>query len=796
MNVTLPNGVTIKGIPEGTTKQQIMQKAISSGISTENDFNIKSGRELLEQSTGVNVAPQPEPQPAPQETQQKMQHPAEDPAQPQYQGSWTDIFTGEGGEAESTKHLPELYESGILSGLDVNKAEVAAKIPALLTATDPNELASIAQSISPQLAITYEKAPNGSVYPVLRNNVTGVATPINRAGLSGQDLLQGGAIAAAFTPAGRTTQGLGLAAKAAKVGAKSGLTSAAIEASQSASGGEFNPENVAIDTLLGGLFEPAAAIAKKTGVSVRDAFVELAKRSGLTSDEVIKAGRYFDSQGFRTHYSKSRQDLYQSAVPTTEEGVKRSLAAQERGIQLSQPQATRNFRDAEAEQTLLRSDSPQGEQVRSFMDTQQDQVKKAVEDELQKYGGSSRYTQATGAEPEQSVSSMNELVRDALTEGKKLSSKQVKKLYEQAAEIEGPSVPLNNESILNKADEAIVAMPTTPEVKKQIEYALAKFGLIGENQGKKGRFTSVIDDDGNTIKILGDVEPLSLNNAEDFRKALNVAVRADVTGAAKEIVNTLDQTVNDIPLIFLDPARKEAYETARGAASQKAKTFKANDIVQKLTSYKPNSRTPQVTTQDVINNIVKGKGSLDNTKSVIRALNRYPSNKAGEARKALGAESLGDIFAQSISKDSGDISGARLNSAIKKYDPETLKLILGAEGYKSLKQLQSVIGDATIPVSGTVNNSGTAYRVFNMLEKLGNAAGLGQANFGTLIKTGVAKGKELKRRNDVLKRTTQNNIRAATEEQQGNRLSRSAVRFLSRIGHSIDSRQSNQDNKQ
>ena len=38
MDVILPNGQTIKGIPDGTPKDVIMQKAISAGIATEQDF--------------------------------------------------------------------------------------------------------------------------------------------------------------------------------------------------------------------------------------------------------------------------------------------------------------------------------------------------------------------------------------------------------------------------------------------------------------------------------------------------------------------------------------------------------------------------------------------------------------------------------------------------------------------------------------------------------------------------------------------------------------------------------------
>lgn len=38
MDVRLPNGKTIRGVPEGTSKEAIMQKAIDSGVATEQDF--------------------------------------------------------------------------------------------------------------------------------------------------------------------------------------------------------------------------------------------------------------------------------------------------------------------------------------------------------------------------------------------------------------------------------------------------------------------------------------------------------------------------------------------------------------------------------------------------------------------------------------------------------------------------------------------------------------------------------------------------------------------------------------
>ena len=46
MNVTLPNGQVINGVPDGTSKDAIMQKAISSGMATAEDF----GQQIVPQS--------------------------------------------------------------------------------------------------------------------------------------------------------------------------------------------------------------------------------------------------------------------------------------------------------------------------------------------------------------------------------------------------------------------------------------------------------------------------------------------------------------------------------------------------------------------------------------------------------------------------------------------------------------------------------------------------------------------------------------------------------------------------
>ncbi|RKX23092.1 MAG: hypothetical protein DRP45_10855, partial [Candidatus Zixiibacteriota bacterium] len=55
MDVTLPNGRVLKGVPEGTTKEEIQQKAISSGVANAWDFADKRPEQsTMEKAVGLS----------------------------------------------------------------------------------------------------------------------------------------------------------------------------------------------------------------------------------------------------------------------------------------------------------------------------------------------------------------------------------------------------------------------------------------------------------------------------------------------------------------------------------------------------------------------------------------------------------------------------------------------------------------------------------------------------------------------------------------------------------------------
>src|SRR5689334_24347233 len=50
MDVTLPNGTTIRGVPDNATKEQIKAKAISGGLAQESDFGAPTNAEAEDQA--------------------------------------------------------------------------------------------------------------------------------------------------------------------------------------------------------------------------------------------------------------------------------------------------------------------------------------------------------------------------------------------------------------------------------------------------------------------------------------------------------------------------------------------------------------------------------------------------------------------------------------------------------------------------------------------------------------------------------------------------------------------------
>nr|WP_294975004.1 hypothetical protein [uncultured Pseudomonas sp.] len=175
------------------------------------------------------------------------------------------MVTGSDRQTRATQELPELTNSGLLSGLDIPPAKAAAVTAAMVTMTDPQEIAQALKSLSPEIGIQQDEKGN----LIAANNATGARAVINKPGFTGMDALQAIGIGAAFAPTGRAASavGGGIARQAATLGATSAATQALIEGGQEAAGGSFDPNEVAAAGITGAAV-PAIAGAVGAGADL------------------------------------------------------------------------------------------------------------------------------------------------------------------------------------------------------------------------------------------------------------------------------------------------------------------------------------------------------------------------------------------------------------------------------------------------------------------------------------------------------------------------------------------------
>jgi hypothetical protein len=233
MNVTLPNGQVITGVPEGTSKADIQQKAISSGLATESDFP-------------ANVAPAGD-------TPRNIGFtPTVTPEKKGFMQGLKDFVAG-GAEGERNVFAaPELNE--------MSWRAAKSGLGGLLTG-DPAEIQQI-------IASNYPDAEFGDIGGQMAVRFPSGDYLLQPEGIDPLDIARFGTDVAAFTPAGKIV-GAGVK-QLAKGTAVAGLTQTGLQGVEAAVGGEFDPEDVALEVATQGALQVAAPVVKAGIGKVRE----------------------------------------------------------------------------------------------------------------------------------------------------------------------------------------------------------------------------------------------------------------------------------------------------------------------------------------------------------------------------------------------------------------------------------------------------------------------------------------------------------------------------------------------
>ena len=262
MDITLPNGQIINGVPEGTTKEQVRQKAIASGLATEADFGAPVEAPVqAEQSRNAGFTPTevPEKKGFLQKVKDFAAGGAEGErnvfAAPELNEFWNKQLKEEGMSSIGFSE-GDVKPWQILSG-----RAMKAGLGGLLTG-DPAE-------IEQMIAANYPEAEFGLIGEQKAVRFPSGDYFLQPERIDPLDIARFGVDVAAFTPAGRV---IGTGAKQlAKGAAVAGLTQTGMQATEAAVGGEFDPEDVAIEAAMQGGMQVGAPVVKAAAGKVKEA---------------------------------------------------------------------------------------------------------------------------------------------------------------------------------------------------------------------------------------------------------------------------------------------------------------------------------------------------------------------------------------------------------------------------------------------------------------------------------------------------------------------------------------------
>jgi hypothetical protein len=410
----------------------------------------------------------------------------------------------------------------------------------------------------------------------------------------------------------------------------------------------------------------------------------------------------------------------------------------------------------------MAAQSKEGEQARAFRVQQQDAIKEAVE----------RFQTAIDPNQATNATDRGEVVQAAVRELRDLGAAGVSALYKQAEQLGGQGLGLLTDEIKRVATDVLIDEGVPESVKRSISQQLGRYGLVGkaEKMNEVG-ITKVALDDGSTVSFRGEVEPLTVANAEQLRKAVNALYDADPTHRSQALKPAIDDAVEEaIQSAVDDPALKasgvaEAYRSARAAHREQKQTFAAKDVVQQIADFKKGTPGTDVLKAENVIKTIMGTGpeALTNLRKIKAILLSKPTTQSKAAWQAIKAHGVADIFGKAVVENAnlgggsvGAISGAKLSTAIQKFGIDKLKILLDAEEFNQLMKLRRVIRDATVPISGTTNPSGSAYKIMKfmapMAARFSGLPGVGPAI--DIVSNLAKQAKEVSQARETLKGVT------------------------------------------
>ncbi len=579
---------------------------------------------------------------------------------------------------------------------EMNQMSVASFQSALATMmTSPDETAAVLKAQFPDMGVRQDAKGNF----ILRSSVDGREYAI-KPGFRASDIPRALGDILAFTPAGRAAT-IGGAARG------TAGTQAGIEAIEYVSGGEFNPETIAIagaggaggkaleqfippavaavrGRLPGGGAGPTPPAPPAGGMpSVGGMVPEAPPAGGVPPVSVTPEARVFEA-------GEVVGGRGTGGAMATEEATIRAQRAAELPvpIELARFQRTRNFVEQQRARELAKNNEVGGP-IRDRMAQQQEALRQNFE----------RFIEGTGSQVWENPYEQGGVIADALGTLAKRERTKINALYKRAEKAGEMREPVPYDGLMNFINGQTA---TTRE-------RLAPVLRAVDEQIKAN------DPNGTGF--------MTLNQMEDIRKLINKVASPGTPDASfgRDMRGIIDDITKD--------AGGDVYKQARQARAKYANDFENIDLVQKIFDNKPGTTERYVALEKVVDRIIGESAPLDSVNSLLSLLDRAGPRGERAKRELQGAvmEKIRDQAYRGVTRDESGgvvIQPAALNTIVNRLERSgKIDAIFDKKTAELLRTINDVTADIVTAPPGSVNASGTSSAIMNAIDTV--------ATFGT-----------------------------------------------------------------
>lgn len=348
-------------------------------------------------------------------------------------------------------------------------------------------------------------------------------------------------------------------------------------------------------------------------------------------------------------------------------------------IKLTEGQKTRDFGQQRFERETAK-DAEMGAPIRQRFEEQNAKLQQNFDAFIDQTGAETADLRSAGL-------AVDKALRSRVAKGKT----EIRTLYKEAEKSGEMEAPVTLEGLVRHLDDSL----PEAEVANVLKTARAKAIQLGvAREGESGALVA---------------QPVSLKNAELFRRSINAATNAEPTNIRQASImkSLVDEST--------DGVGGKAYQKARAARARFARDYENVGLVKNLVGQKRGSSDRKIALEDVVRrSVIEPSTSLDDVRQIRRLLQTEGPGGQQAWKELQGAtlNYLKDEATKNVARDQlGNpiVSPAQLDRALSKLDKNgKLDFVFGKKGAEMLRTVNDVAKDVLVAPPGAVNTSNTA----------------------------------------------------------------------------------------